>query len=114
VKTHGIQRIFIRRISLGRWATKERRLKYGLPVTPDSPILRSVSTLAKIQAATETLPVEQQEELYRFLGARLHPAPLRSRKAQLVRKGGDMLLAAPSGAPPMTAENVKRMLEDWP
>jgi len=73
-----------------------------------------MSTLAKIRAATETLPLEQQEELYRFLGARLHPASPPLRKAQLVRQGGDTLLAAPSDAPPMTAENVKRMLEDWP
>jgi hypothetical protein len=73
-----------------------------------------MSTLAKIQAATETLPLEEQEELYRFLGARLHPTPPRPRKARLVRQGGDMLLAARSDAPPMTAENVKRMLEDWP
>ena len=73
-----------------------------------------MSTLAKIQAATETLPLEQQEELYRFLGARLHPASPRLRKARLVRQGGDTLLAAPSDAPPMTAENVKRMLADWP
>jgi uncharacterized membrane protein len=73
-----------------------------------------VNALAKIQAATETLPVEEQEELYRFLGARLHPARSESRKARLVRQGGDALLEAPSDAPPMTAENVKRMLEDWP
>jgi hypothetical protein len=73
-----------------------------------------VSTLAKIQAATETLPLDQQEELYRLLGARLHPTRPRLRKARRVRQGGDTLLAAQSGAPPMTAENVKRMLEDWP
>jgi hypothetical protein len=60
------------------------------------------------------LPMEQQEALYRFLDARLHPAPPQARKATLVRQGGDTLLAAPSDAPPMTAENVKRMLADWP
>jgi hypothetical protein len=73
-----------------------------------------MSTLAKIQAATEMLPQEEQEELYRFLGARLHAPSLRFRKARLVREGGDALLEAPTGAPPMTAENVKRMWEDWP
>jgi hypothetical protein len=73
-----------------------------------------VNTLAKIQAATESLPLEQQEELYRSLGARLHPVPSPLRKARLVRQGGDSLLEAPPDAPPMTADNVKRMLEDWP
>jgi hypothetical protein len=73
-----------------------------------------VSSLAQIQAATEMLPLEQQEELYRFLGARLRPVSPRPRQARLVRQGGDTLLEAPSDAPPMTAENVKRMLEDWP
>jgi hypothetical protein len=73
-----------------------------------------MSTLAKIQAATETLPLEQQEELYRSLGARLHSTRPLHGKAQLVRQGNDALLAAPPDAPPMTAENVKRMLEDWP
>jgi hypothetical protein len=73
-----------------------------------------MSPLAKIQAATETLPRDQQEELYRFLGARLHPASPQPRKAQVVRQGDDTLLVAPADAPPMTAENVKRMLEEWP
>jgi hypothetical protein len=73
-----------------------------------------MSTLAKIRAASETLPLAQQEELYRFLGARLHPAFSQVGKARIVRKDGDTLLEAPSDAPPMTAENVKRMLEDRP
>lgn len=39
------------------------------------------------------------------------PAPL---KARLVRCGSDTLLEASSDAPPMTLQNVKRLLEDWP
>jgi hypothetical protein len=31
-----------------------------------------------------------------------------------VREGDDAFLEAPPGAPSMTVENVKRMLEDWP
>ncbi len=73
-----------------------------------------MTTLAKIQAATEMLPRKQQEMLYRFLVERLRPASPRFRKARLVRRNGDTLLEAPAGAPPMTARNVKRMLEDWP
>jgi hypothetical protein len=73
-----------------------------------------MSTLAKIRAATEALPLEDQEELYRFLDARLHHVSPQLRKARLVRHDGDALLEAPPDARPMTAENVKRMLEDWP
>jgi hypothetical protein len=76
--------------------------------------LAVVSTLAEIQAATEALPRDQQEELYRMLDARLHAAPLSEQKARVIRIGGDNLLEAPSDAPPMTVENIKRLLEDWP
>jgi hypothetical protein len=75
---------------------------------------RNVSALAKIQAATQALPREQQEELYRFLGSRLHAAAMQVRKARVVRQGGDTLLEAPSDAPLMSADSVKQMLEDWP
>ena len=74
-----------------------------------------MSTLAEIEAATEALPKEEeQEELFRFLAMRLRPATTHSQKARLVRQAGDALLEAPPGAPPMTTENVKRMSEDWP
>jgi hypothetical protein len=73
-----------------------------------------MSTLLEIEAATEGLSPAQQAELVRFLTARLRPADAPPRKARLVREGDDVLLEAPPGAPPMTPENVKRMLEDWP
>ena len=73
-----------------------------------------MSTLLEIEAAAEALTAEQKEELVRFLTARLRPAVLPLRKARLVREGDDVFLEAPPGAPPMTTENVKRMLEDWP
>lgn len=44
----------------------------------------------------------------------LRPAASPPAKARLVRHGDDSLLEAPSDAPPMTAQNVKRLLEDWP
>ena len=71
-------------------------------------------SLAEIEAAAEALPAEQKTELIRFLAARLRPANNQSRKARLVREGNEAFLEAPPGAPPMTTENVKRMLEDWP
>jgi hypothetical protein len=73
-----------------------------------------MSTLAELEAAADALPVEQKEELLRFLEARLRSPRTDAQKARLVRKGDDAFLEAPSGAPPMTPENVKRMLEDWP
>jgi hypothetical protein len=73
-----------------------------------------MSTLLEIEAAAEALPPEQKEELVRFLAARSRMANAQPGKARLVRQGDDLLLEAPPGAPPMTAENVKRMLEDWP
>ena len=70
-----------------------------------------MSTLFEIQAASEALPPEQKAELVRFLTARLRPSDSQRRKARLVREGGDVFLEAPPGAAPMTAENVKRMLD---
>ena len=73
-----------------------------------------MSSLTEIQTATETLPLVEQEELYRFLGERLHSRLPQIRKARLVLREGDTLLEAPPDAPIMTAENVKKMLEEWP
>ncbi|HWN95435.1 MAG TPA: hypothetical protein VNT99_10415 [Methylomirabilota bacterium] len=73
-----------------------------------------MSTLAEIESAAEALPPEQKTELIRFLAARLRLADSPSRKARLVREGDDVFLEAPPGAPPMTTESVKQMLEDWP
>jgi len=73
-----------------------------------------MSTLTEIEIAAEALPPEQQKELIRFLAARTRQANSQTGKARLVQQGDDLLLEAPPGAPPMTPENVKRMLEDWP
>jgi hypothetical protein len=73
-----------------------------------------MSTLTEIESAAGALPPEQQEELFRFLSVRLRPSAPPPQKARLVREGDDVFLEAPPGAPPMTTENVKRLLEDWP
>ena len=74
-----------------------------------------MSTLLEIEAATEALPPEQKEELFRFLGARLHPSGKSACRARLVDgPNGTLLLEAPPGAPPMTTAAVKQMLEDFP
>ena len=72
-------------------------------------------TLIEIEAAVETLPPEQKEALFRFLAARLRRIEPPARGARLVEgPSGTLLLAAPRGAPPMTTEAVKRLLEDFP
>ena len=73
-----------------------------------------MTSLEEIEAAAEALPPEQKEELFQFLAARLRASEAQTRKARLVRDDDDVLLEAPPDAPPMTAKNVKRMLEDWP
>ena len=74
-----------------------------------------MSTLFKIEAASEALPPEQKEELVRFLTARLRPNEKFARGARLVEgPNGTLLLEAPPGAPPMNTETVKQMLEDFP
>jgi hypothetical protein len=74
-----------------------------------------MSTLLEIEVAAETLPPAEKEELVRFLNARLRPNDLSARGARLVAgPNGTLLLEAPPGAPPMTTETVKQMLEDFP
>ena len=73
-----------------------------------------MSTLTEIEAAADALPREQKEELMRFLAGRLRTTEAYPARARLIRDGNDALLEAPADAPPMTPENVKRMLQDWP
>lgn len=72
-------------------------------------------SLAEIEAAAEALGPEEKEKLFRFLAARLRSAGVASPGARLVLgPDGTLLLEAPPGAPPMTTETVKRLLEDFP
>jgi hypothetical protein len=73
-----------------------------------------MSKLLEIEAAAEALLPEEKAELLRFLAAHLRTVPPQRQKARLVRQGNDLLLEAPPGAPPMTPENIKNLLEDWP
>ena len=75
-----------------------------------------MSTLLEIETAAEKLPPEEKYALLQHLAA--HPGiglPESSAPtARLVRRGDDVLLEAAPGAPPMTPQSVKRMLENWP
>jgi hypothetical protein len=74
-----------------------------------------MSKRLEVEAAAEALPPEQKEELIRFLTGHFRPSNQVARGARLVEgPNGTLLLEAPPGAPPMTTETVKRMLEDFP
>ena len=74
-----------------------------------------MSTLAEIEAAAEAPPLEEKEELFRFLAARLPQVEPQACGARLVEgPRGTLLLEAPPGAAPMTTAAVKRLLEDCP
>ena len=71
-----------------------------------------MSTLAEIEAAVDTLPTSQQVTLLRHSETKLRRATAAS--ARLVLEGGQPVLVAPPGAPPMTPEVVKAALADFP
>ena len=75
-----------------------------------------MSTLLEIETAAEKLPPEEKHALLQHLVAQLGIGLPQSSAptARLVRRGDDVLLEAAPGAPPMTPQSVKRMLEDWP
>ena len=74
-----------------------------------------MSPLLEIEAATAALSPEQKEELVRFLTLQLRPVPPSERGARLVAgPSGTLLLEAPAGAPPMTTETIRQMLEEFP
>jgi hypothetical protein len=55
--------------------------------------LESVSTLAEIEAAAESLPLEQKKELLRFLAARLNGGPEPKHRSDLAEFGGTLRLS---------------------
>jgi len=71
-----------------------------------------MSTLAEIEAAVDTLPTPQQMTLLRHLETKLRKASATA--ARLVLEGGQPVLVAPPGAPPMTPDMVKAALADFP
>jgi hypothetical protein len=73
-----------------------------------------MKTFAEIESSAKKLPPLEQEELLRALTSSLQKRQRRSEPAQGRRVGNDYLLQAPAGAPPMTPERVKQLLEDSP
>lgn len=69
-------------------------------------------TLAEIEAAMDTLPTPKQVSLLRHLETKLRKAGATA--ARLVLEGGQPVLVAPPGAPPMTPEVAKAALADFP
>ena len=73
-----------------------------------------MSTLTEIEAAAESLTPEQKLQLLQFLAIRLLPVDLQPQYPRLIRQEDDTLLEAAPGAPAMTPENIKKLLDDWP
>jgi hypothetical protein len=73
-----------------------------------------MTSLPEIEAAAAELTLEEKQELIRFLTASLREAGVDPESARLVEDRGDLLLAAPAGAPRMTPKTVKEILGDWP
>ena len=75
-----------------------------------------MSTLLEIETAAEKLPPEEKHTLLQHLAAHLGIGLPESSAPQprLVRRGDDVLLEAAPGAPLMTPQSVKHMLENWP
>ena len=73
-----------------------------------------MTTLAEIEAAVESLPLDQKEHLLHFLTVRLRSLNGVTARSRLIQSGADTLLEASPEAPPMTPANAKRILEDWP
>jgi len=74
-----------------------------------------MTSLEEVEAAAETLALEQKRELFCFLAARLEVEGAGTPGAKLVQlPGGTLVLEAPPGSPPMTTEQVKKLLRDFP
>jgi len=73
-----------------------------------------MTTLAEIEQAVEALSPEDREELFRFLSRRVRPEATTTQRATVVRDGVDVLLAAAPDSPPMTPEQVRSLLDNWP
>jgi hypothetical protein len=73
-----------------------------------------MKTFAEIESSAKKLPPSEQQELLRVLTSSLQQRQRRSEPAQGRRVGNDYLLKAPAGAPPMTPERIKQLLEDSP
>jgi hypothetical protein len=73
-----------------------------------------MKTFADIESSAKKLPPLEQEELLQALTTSLQNRRRRSEPARGRRVGNDYLLDAPVGAPPMTPERVKQLLEDSP
>jgi hypothetical protein len=73
-----------------------------------------MTTFAEIETAARKLPPLERERLIRSLLADAPSKRVRGVHARPRRLGADYLLAAPDGAPLMTPELVKELLEDSP
>jgi hypothetical protein len=70
-----------------------------------------MKTFTEIEAAAKNLPPAEREKLVRSLSSKSRSARGHARPIQI---GSDCLLQAPQGAPPMTPERIRKLLEESP
>jgi len=71
-----------------------------------------MTSLAEIESAAKQLQPSEQRKLVRMLTTTLRSVALRKSNAAGQCVGTDYLLSAPIGAPAMTPEHVKQLLEE--
>jgi hypothetical protein len=70
-----------------------------------------MKTFTEIETAAKNLTPLEREKLLRSLTPKAHRA---SGHARTIQIGSDCLLQAPKGAPPMTPERVRQLLDESP
>ena len=73
-----------------------------------------MKTFAEIETAAKNLPPLVREKLARSLSSKSPEERKNDQRASSLRVGADCLLVAPAGAPAMTPERVKHLLEESP
>lgn len=70
-----------------------------------------MKTFEEIETAAKNLPPREREKLVRSLSSQ---SSIGSARARCLDSEGDRLLEAPAGAPAMTPERVKQLLDEFP
>lgn len=70
-----------------------------------------MKSFTEIETAAKNLPPAEREKLVRSLSPKARRA---SGHARAIQIGSDCLLQAPQGAPPMTPERARQLLDESP
>jgi hypothetical protein len=101
----------------GRGSAGTGKMKMPERIVGKRPFLHQnplMTSLAEIESAAKKLPPSEHRKLVLMLTTNLQTVAVRNDHAAGQRFGTDYLLVAPCGAPAMTSEFVKQLLEDSP